>query len=302
MIIKKGGFVWPELISRSYYCLEAWCIGGGGFNITGFAHERFPFGRVIKGMQKFNCFIESTNLMEVPLSNGRYTWSWEGSSVSRSLIDRFFVTKAWDEVFENTRVTRQACRLSYHFPLLLESGLFCWDPSPFRFCNSWLTNKECIRIVERAGGRSRINGWAGFILSAKLRNVKTAVKAWYAEFQKLQKRKEEELLEEIDKWDALSETVRLSPYVIDNRTFLRAELMTIYRLEERNLIQKSKLNWLTLGDENSNFFYRFLAAKKRRNLITELINYCPNPICLYWGKTNTRSYFDCQRRCGRLSC
>ena len=53
---------------------------------------------------------------------------------------------------------------------------------------------------------------------------------------------------------------------------LKAELLSLYRIEERNLMQKSKLNWLSLGDENSCFFHWFLSAKKRRNLISELTN------------------------------
>ena len=35
---------------------------------------------------------------------------------------------------------------------------------------------------------------------------------------------------------------------------------------------KSKLNWFVLGDENSGFFHRFVNAKKRKNLITELVD------------------------------
>lgn len=48
--------------------------------------------------------------------------------------------------------------------------------------------------------------------------------------------------------------------------------MSLYCIDERNLMEKRKLNWLSLGDENSKFFHRFLSAKKRRNLISELIN------------------------------
>ncbi|TYK07162.1 putative reverse transcriptase - beet retrotransposon [Cucumis melo var. makuwa] len=56
------------------------------------------------------------------------------------------------------------------------------------------------------------------------------------------------------------------------RNYLQADLLSIYRIEERNQIQKSKLNWLKVGDENSGFFHRFLNAKKRVNLITELMD------------------------------
>ena len=48
--------------------------------------------------------------------------------------------------------------------------------------------------------------------------------------------------------------------------------ISIYRVEERNCIQKSKLNWLVVGDDNTGFFYRFLNAKKRGNLITKLVD------------------------------
>ena len=38
-------------------------------------------------MRKFNDFIYQANLLEVPLCNGRFPWSCEGSSVARSLLD-----------------------------------------------------------------------------------------------------------------------------------------------------------------------------------------------------------------------
>lgn len=68
---KERRFVWPELSSLSIYCSELWCIGED-FNITWWAHERFPIKRITKGMRKFNSFIDSTKLMEVPLSLSIY--------------------------------------------------------------------------------------------------------------------------------------------------------------------------------------------------------------------------------------
>lgn len=53
---------------------------------------------------------------------------------------------------------------------------------------------------------------------------------------------------------------------------MKAELLKLLKMDERNLIQKSKLNWLKLGVKSTSFFLRFLAAKKRKNLISELTN------------------------------
>ena len=46
-----------------------------------------------------------------------------------------------------------------------------------------------------------------------------------------------------------------------------ADLLELYRREERGLIQKSKLNRMKLGDVNTKFFHRFLAAKKKKSTV-----------------------------------
>lgn len=85
---RERRFLWPELSSLSDYRVEPWYLGGD-FNITRQAQERFPLGRVTKGMRKFNNFISVVNLLEIPLSNGRFTWCREGVVISRSLIEYF---------------------------------------------------------------------------------------------------------------------------------------------------------------------------------------------------------------------
>ena len=54
-------------------------------------------------MRNFNIFIKENNFMEVPLSNGRFTWSSEGEVISKSLIDRFLVSNKWEEAFEKRK-------------------------------------------------------------------------------------------------------------------------------------------------------------------------------------------------------
>ena len=76
---RERKLVWPELSSLADCSAVAWCIGGD-FNITRWACERFPFGRKTRGMSLFNKFIDMVSLMEIPLQNGRFTWSRDGSS------------------------------------------------------------------------------------------------------------------------------------------------------------------------------------------------------------------------------
>ena len=105
-----------------------------------------------------------------------------------------------------------------------------------------------------------------------MRKVKAALKIWNGNLQETLIRKEEELLKEIEICDSIAKLSGLNPDALAFCSSLKADLMSIHRVEERNHVQKSKLHWLKEGDENSGFFHRFLAAKRRRNLISELIN------------------------------
>ena len=62
--------------------------------------------------------------------------------------------------------------------------------------------------------------------------------------------------------DALADSFLLSEFELESRSSLKAELMSLHKIEEMNLIQKRKLNWIRLGDENTSFFHRFLTVKK----------------------------------------
>ena len=87
-LYQERNHIWSKLSSLSDLCTRAWCMGRD-FNITQNTQERFPVGRMTRGMRKF---ITESKLLEIPLSNGKFTWSREGRSVSRSLLDRFLIS------------------------------------------------------------------------------------------------------------------------------------------------------------------------------------------------------------------
>ena len=107
-------------------------------------------------------------------------------------------------------------------------------------------------------------GWAGFILHEQWKKVKQAVKAWHSSTQAKMKENEKLLLSKLESLEATADLVGLNVVEVCIRSAIKAEILSIYQFEERNLIQKSKLNWLSVGDENTEFFHRFLNAKKRK--------------------------------------
>ena len=197
LLITERKFIWSELLSLIGYYIEAWCLGGD-FNMTKSKGSDFQQVEwLVAWMRKFNKFIEEWKLIEVILLNRKLTWSREGRVVLRSLLDRFLVTFDRDKAFANTRVTRQVRISSNHFPFLLEAGAFEWEPSPFRFCNSWLLDKNCCQFIENSLTTSTPPSWMGFALSTQLQNIKGQLKSWHSDCERKQKSHEETLLKAI---------------------------------------------------------------------------------------------------------
>ena len=50
-------------------------------------------------------------------------------------------------------------------------------------------------------------------------------------------------MSKLEKYDSVAELIGLNQEDLNSRAALQAELLSIYQNEERNFIQKSKLNW-----------------------------------------------------------
>ncbi|XP_022148172.1 protein root UVB sensitive 1, chloroplastic isoform X2 [Momordica charantia] len=72
----------------SILCTDCWLLRGY-FNITGWSHEKPNQWRPTPNMCLFNEFIVDTDLRDLPLTNGLFTWSNLRESLSISLIDWF---------------------------------------------------------------------------------------------------------------------------------------------------------------------------------------------------------------------
>lgn len=56
-------------------------------------------------------------------------------------------------------------------------------------------------------------------------------------------------MKEIERRDFDDENTEVNSMESYIRMSLKAELLSLYQMDERTLVQKSKLNWLNLGDE-----------------------------------------------------
>lgn len=56
-----------------------------------------------------------------------------------------------------------------------------WGPSPFRFDNIWLENKDLIRKLKIWGEEADVSGWEGCRVIRKVKLMKDKVKKWILE-------------------------------------------------------------------------------------------------------------------------
>jgi endonuclease/exonuclease/phosphatase family metal-dependent hydrolase len=91
---------------------------GGDFNLVRFQKDKSNGVVNQKLCDKFNSWIELWGLLEVKLSNRKFTWANNQENLIMAAIDRFFCTTEFDSFFP--LASSQACsRLgSDHTPLL----------------------------------------------------------------------------------------------------------------------------------------------------------------------------------------
>lgn len=83
-------------------------------------------------------------------------------------------------------------------------------------------------------------------------------------------RRELGLVADIAALDSKEELTDISTKEVHHRLSLRTKLLELHTQEERNSIQKCKFHWMNERDENTEFFHRTLAARKRKGFITEI--------------------------------
>ncbi|XP_028083443.1 uncharacterized protein LOC114284694 [Camellia sinensis] len=172
--VGQRGKLWETLLKLNEEFPNPWCLGGD-FNEIRSIGERKGCSRRDKGMKELNEFIDKSEVNDLPLLGRRYTWcnSREGEKWSR--IDRVLVEPKWLESF-NLKLWGLPIALSDHSPLLLMESERDWGPRPFRFLNAWTLHPNFSPFVEKWWKENDVQGWAGFKLFKKMKELKLALK------------------------------------------------------------------------------------------------------------------------------
>ena len=261
--------LWEELSDIHGTWRYPWCIFGD-FNVVRFPSERLGCDRLSSSMTDFSNFIDTSNLVDLPLKGGPYTWSSGSANPSMSRTDRFLISTDWEDRYLDVLQKLLPCLLSDHFPLLLDVGSLARGKASFHFENMWLKNEGFVDHIEAWWSNYSFCGPPSLVLTRKLRALKEDLKKWnYHEFGNVSFKQQQifcdlEVLNCKERQGGLSSTER------NHWGSLLLELDKLAHLEETSWRQKSRVLWFKEGDNNTKFFYKMANSNRRRNLMKKL--------------------------------
>ena len=185
----------------------------------------------------------------------KFTWAKhyvDGHSI-RIRLDRCMATNSWFQKFLQTRIHHLSCMSSDHSPLLINLSGF---PKPrrkrcFKFEKMWLSDPSYGETVEEVWNSTRGLNPSLAILKKVAKCEKELI--WWNKHKFGHVRRELEI-----KKGQLSLAENEAMESGDNTRIrsLRMEINLLQDRESRMCCQKSRVLWLSKGDNNTAFFHR----------------------------------------------
>ena len=223
-------------------------------------------------MNDFHECLFNLELADVPFLGPIFTWMnrQEGVNFIARKLDRCLQNEYCLDMFPNALTEVQHPSLSDHCSLVtslnIRPVLERRKNFPFKFFNLWADHPTFLEILKEAW-TSDVLGTPMYRLTQKLKRVKASLKAFnFHSFGMLGER-----VVEARKTLEQAQTIVLNnptdPMLMDNERKCLKMYHDLAYAEEGFLKQKSRVQWLKLGDQNSSFFHKTVKARNARNAI-----------------------------------
>ena len=232
-------------------------------------------------MEEFQESLFNLELDDMPLSGPLFTW------INRRVGDQFVARKLDRSLHNESALDAFPCAvtealnpgLSDHCPLIVNlNNSMDTRPKrkcPFKFFKFWADHPAFLDLVKESWDID-VYGTPMYRLTRKLRSVKNRLKAFnFHDFANVQ----EKVVESRETLYRTQVDMLSNPNdsgLVGMEKMCLKNFHDLARAEEGFLKQKSRIQWLKLGDQNSNFFHKAVKARNSRNSIkfTTLENGC----------------------------
>ncbi|KAH7853402.1 hypothetical protein Vadar_001983 [Vaccinium darrowii] len=260
--------LWRALSEKACGITEPWVLMGD-FNCI-LSNEEKSGGeeKADWEMADFRNFVWDNGLIDIGYVGYPFTWNnrRSGRENVRERLDRALVNSRWRVEFDSGFLRHLGPGGSDHCPILLHSSHVTGHTRKrFIFDSRWTTNLHCETIIKNSWRTSK-PGSKWYVLQGKIKHCRRKLRSWRASgnlnsrinLQELEKQLES--LYEADDFDG------------EEYKSLENKLKEASREEERYWRDKSRTDWLKLGDKNTSFFHAKTVQRRAQNRIRGLEN------------------------------
>lgn len=139
-----------------------------------------------------------------------------------------------------------------------------WGPRPSRMLKCWQEMPGYKQFVKEKWQSFQVDGWGGYILRAKLKLIKLALKEWHMVHVKHIPCKIDALKTRLPELDVKGEDGGLLANEIDELRGITHNIHSLSRVSTSIRWQQSRMLWLKEGDA-------IISSRRRRNAIVSLM-------------------------------
>lgn len=242
----------------------------GNFNSIFVAEDKVSGTPNLVDIHNANAFMHDLDLREPPALGRRFTWTNGQVELVWVKLDRFLVNTAWMECFPKVSQNSLPRMGSDHMPIRLEVGQNYSIPRPFRFEIVWDSTKGFKELIQQWWGNGDLLGCGAYIMAKKLSRLKMNLKHWAKFCFGSIKLRKLALLNVLDVLDQAKEDRYLSLTKWSYEQLLLERLTEIRNQEKIYWRQRSWLQWLKEGDDNTKFFHAVANGRKNKNFIPSI--------------------------------
>eukprot|EP00253_Pinus_taeda_P024119 PITA_24119 len=216
--------------------------------------------------------IQLHNLMDIPLSNGKYTWSNKRTGLSniKERLDRFLLQEGIVASFQSIKSHLIHASASDHKPMILnlDKGRNL-GPLPFKYNKIWDLPDDFRSLIKNQRAKE-VNGSPHYVWETKLKALRSVIKQWAKEAAVMENKKKSDLLLNMEQWNKAKENIQYTTKDLDYEKEMYRELYRQNIAEEEDQRQKSHYLWLKDGDKNTSFFHNNIKLRRAGNQIDKI--------------------------------
>uniref|UniRef100_A0A2N9G6K5 Reverse transcriptase domain-containing protein n=1 Tax=Fagus sylvatica TaxID=28930 RepID=A0A2N9G6K5_FAGSY len=220
-------------------------------------------------MQLFRDVLDDCGFMDFGFTGPQFTWTNNrAGDMTWERLDRVVATPEWVSLFPSARVHHLDCRWSDHKPIWIGTEKMVKPArKPFRFEEVWMSDSSCEETIEAAWKKSK-PGVPMYSVWEKIHECRRDLRVWSRTNFRNIKQQIRETEDQLKQAEANSMRGHDHAQVI----ILKEKLQILLAKDERVWKQRSRVEWLREGDQNTRYFHSKATQRHRRNYVYRLKN------------------------------